>query len=254
MPNGEPRTIQSAEVVFDIFDLLREWDSATLTELADALERAPSTVHQYLATLERYEFVVKEGNTYYLSHRFLDFGVYVRQRNPLFDFARQKVRHIAEETGERAQFSVTEHGRVVVLYTEAGEQAVRAGVRAGQRLPMHATAAGKAILAFSTRDFVEEVVARHGLRSITENTITDIDALTSELATIRDNGIAYNDREDTRGLRAVGTPILDTDGHPLGALSLSGPGNRLEEPQRDREIQNLLRGSANELELRIEYE
>lgn len=254
MEESNPRVIQSAEVVFDIFEVIRANEGVTLTELAEQLDKAPSTVHQYLTTLKRREFVVQDQGVYQLSYRFLDFGTYERQRNPLFEIAKKKTSYLAAETGERAQFSVAEHGRVVVLYTEAGDQAIHAGLRAGRRILMHASAAGKAILAHSLPERVDAIVARHGLAPITENTLTTREELTAELESIRAEGVAYNDREDTPGLRAVGTPILDSDGRPLGALSISGPGHRLDNPERDSEIRSILRGSANELELRIGYE
>jgi len=253
MTNDKIRTIQSADIVFDIFEFIKDRNGATLTEIAEAVDKAPSTVHQYLTTLEQREFVVRSGDEYEISHCFLDFGIYARQQNPMFDLAKEKVAQIVEETGERAQFSVAEHSRIVVLYTEAGEQAVRAGVCAGQRLPIHANAAGKAILVFSAREYVDDAIERHGLKQVTEHTITDTETLRAELESIRRDGVAYNDREDTRGLRAIGVPVLDPDNRPLGALSVSGPVQRLEEPEQDKRIRSLLRGSANELELRVEY-
>ena len=114
MANDDLRTIQSADIVFDIFEYLREQDGATLTEIANALGKAPSTTHQYLTTLERQEFIVRNAGEYQISHRFLDFAVYARQQNPVYDLAAEKVDQIVEETGERAQFSVAEHGSTVV--------------------------------------------------------------------------------------------------------------------------------------------
>lgn len=254
MVSTDIRTIKSAEVVFDIFEIIQSNNGATLTELAGDLQKAPSTVHQYLATLKQREFVVENGGVYHLSHRFLDFGIYERQRNPLFNITKKKVSQLAAETGERVQFSVAEYGQVIVLYTEAGSQAVQTDIRSGQRLPMHATAAGKAILAYSSPEYVDSVVTEHGLTAVTENTITTPTELAKELESIRESSIAYNDREDTPGLRAIGTPILGSDdGPPLGALSISGPVQRLSHPDYDDGIKNMLLGSANELELRVEY-
>lgn len=253
MGTTDNRTIKSAERVFDMFEAIRERGGATLTELAEDLDLAPSTAHQYLSTLQEREFVVKTEGEFNLSHRFLDYGEYVRQRGDIYELAKQKVQQLAEETGERGQFSVPEHGRVVVLHTEVGEQAVKAGVRAGQRLPLHATAAGKAILAYYPTERVEEIIEQRGLDPVTENTITDRGVLFEELETIRERGVAYNDQEDTNRLRAVGAPVRNPDGESIGAVSISGPSHRLESPALEGEIEDLLRGTTNELELKIEY-
>lgn len=254
MGTDSKRTIKSAEVTFDIFEVIRAHDGATLSEISEALDKAPSTIHQYLTTLELREFLVREDGTYNLSYRFLDFGIYVRQQHELSDIAKTKVMDLVKEIGERAQFVIPEYGCVIPIYADTGDQAVRAGVRVGQRLPMHATAAGKAILAHYSAEAVTSIIDQHGLPQVTEHTITDLDKLQNELATIRETGIAYNKQEDTDGLCAIGTPVLGPDDQPLGALSVSGPEHRIRQEERDREIRNLLRGAGNELELRIEYD
>lgn len=71
----------------------------------------------------------------------------------------------ADETAERAQFIVEEHGRAVYVHHAAGNSAVRtpeSGV--GMRIHLHATAAGKAILAFLTEERQLEIVEQRGYR------------------------------------------------------------------------------------------
>lgn len=254
MPDKNKRTIKSIERSFEICETVRELDGATLTELANEFDRSPSTLHQYLQTLLETEFLVKVDQEYHLSYRFLDYGEYARQRNPIYEIARQKVEQLADQTGERAQFVVPEHGQVVVLHTVVGEQAVKAGVRTGQRLPMHATAAGKVMLAFYPRSRVEEILEERTLTKVTEYTITDKAELFKVLDTAAERGIAFNNQEDTSGLRAIGAPILDTSGMPLGALSVSGPSHRLEQEELEQRIIDQLKGVTNEVELRLQYD
>jgi DNA-binding IclR family transcriptional regulator len=247
------RTIKSAETVFDIIEILRVRDGARLTEIADAVEMATSTVHQYLWTLEKREFVYKEGDEYHLSLRFLDYGGFAQNRNREYQLAREKVNELADMTQERAQFVVEEHGRGVYVYTEIGDRAVKTDSRIGKRVWLHATAAGKAILAQFPEETVEDIFDRHGLETVTENTKTDRDELFDELSEIQDHGVAYNNQEDTKGLRAVGVPVMYPDGSVMGALSVSGPTHRFKGETLKQEIPDLLLGTANELELNIEY-
>jgi DNA-binding IclR family transcriptional regulator len=252
-PNGG-RSIKSIETAFEIVETIRVEDGARLNELADVMEKSPSTLHQYLQTLLRSEFLVKVDQEYHLGYRFLNYGEYARQRNPLFEIASTKVDQLADSTGERAQFVVPEHQQVVVLYTVVGDQAVKAGVRTGQRLPMHATAAGKAMLAYYPRTRVEEIIEAQGLPAITGHTITDEAELFDVLERVRENSVAFNDQEDTSGLRAIGCAIRDADGVSVGALSISGPSHRLKQEPVEQETIDRLKGTTNEIELRFQYD
>ncbi|MFC7157457.1 IclR family transcriptional regulator [Halomarina halobia] len=250
---NEVRTIKSAETVFDILEHLRSENGARLTGVANELGMAKSTAHQYLATLELREFVVREGDEYHIGFRFLDYGEFARSRNPVFELAKDAVVELAELTEERAQFVIEEHGRGVYVYTATGERAVKTDSRIGKRVFLHATAAGKAILAHLPEERIDEIFERPGLEPVTDNTIVDPAALREEFEEIRDRGVAYNDQEDTLRLRAVGVPVKDAEGAVLGALSVSGPTHRFKGEVLEREIPDLLLGTANELELNIEY-
>ncbi|WP_254544753.1 IclR family transcriptional regulator [Halomarina pelagica] len=247
------RTIKSVETMFDILELLRTQNGARLTDVADELGMAKSTVHQYLTTLEVREFVVREGDEYHVGLRFLDYGEFARSRNPVYDLAKESVRELAELTEERAQFVIEEHGRGVYVYMAVGDRAVKTDSRIGKRVFLHATAAGKAILAHLPDRRIREVFDAPGLEPVTEHTVVDPDELREELEEIRDRGVAYNNQEDTLRLRAVGVPVMDADGTVLGALSVSGPTHRFKGEVLEREIPDLLLGIANELELNIEY-
>lgn len=247
------RTVKSGERVFDILEFVRDEDGVTVSEVAREFDVAVSTAHQYLKTIESREFVVREGDEYHLALRFLDYGESARQRRPASKLAEENVDELARETNERAQFVVMEHGYAVVLYTAAGDRAVRTNITLGRHVHLHATAAGKAILSRLPEREVREIIDEHGLPAVTPNTITDEEALLAELAEIRNAEVAHNDQEDTPGLRAIGAPVTDQDGGVLGALSVSGPTHRITGDVLEREIPELLLGMANELELKVEY-
>lgn len=254
MSNQNIRTIKSAERVFDILEFIRAADGGSVSDVARELEIAVSTAHQYLKTLELREYLVEKNGEYYLSLRFLDYGESARTRTPAHRFAKEKVAELAKQTGERAQFVVMEHGHGVVLYTSFGDHAVQTNITVGRHVKLHATAAGKAILASLPVQQTKEIIEASGLEPVTENTITDRDELLAELERIRDTGIAYNKQEDTHGLCAIGVAVNNPSDGVLGALSVSGPVHRFTGAVRDEKIPNLLLGEANELELRVEYE
>lgn len=254
--NREPTTdgtVKSVERAMRIAETVMELEGARVSELAAELDMAKSTVHGYLATLHQLGYLVKEGETYQIGTRFLRFGEYSRTRKEEYGMAAQKVTELAEETEERSQFVIEELGRGVFLYRESGAHAVETGSGTGKRMYLHSTSAGKAILAHFPEPTVREILDRWGLPAVTSATITDESALFDELAEIRERGFAVNREENIEGLHAVGVPVQLQDGTVIGALSISGPTHRLKGEYLMEELPDLLLGTANELELNIEY-
>ncbi len=255
MPNPNPAsTIKSLETTIRIIETLHAWDGAHINELATSLEVAPSTVHRHLSTLRKHDFVTKRGDMYYLGIRFLTIGGYLQNNNPAYRLAEQTVQELAERTNERAQFIIEEHGYRVYVHTAVGENAVQTGSHIGKRGHLHCSAAGKAILAFLPRSYVQAILDERGLTQETTHTITDRETLFEELDAICERNTAFNREESLDGLHAVGTTVRDENGHVIGGLSVSGPAHRLTGERFETEIPELLLGMANELELKIQYE
>lgn len=245
--------IKTTDTVFRILEAIQEMDGGRVTEIAEHLDVTKSTVHRHLSTLKEREYVVKRGDEYEIGLRFLDLGQYAKTQNPAYVKAESKVRELASETDERVQFIVEEHGQAVYVARETGEHAVETDPGIGKRVPLHATAAGKAILAHIPESCLEQIIDEQELPKITSNTITDKEELYEELEIIRDRGYSFNDQENIEGLRAVGVPLIGQNDEVIGALSVSGPTKRFTGDRYKREIPELLMGVANELELNIVY-
>lgn len=247
------RRVKAALTTFEILETLNDADGLRLTELADELDMAKSTVHRYLQTLHAGEYVVKEDDEYYVSLRFLDFGWNARSRKEGYRMAKSKVAELAEATEERAQFIVEEHGKAVFVYREAGNHAVQTDPGIGKRIDLHATSAGKAIMAQWPDERVHEYVQRSGLPDVTSKTITDEQTLMAELEEVRESGYSVNREENIDGLHAAGVAVVAPDESALGALSVSGPTNRMKGEWFEEELPDMLMGFANEIELNLKY-
>lgn len=245
--------VNTTGTVFRIVETLRELDGARVTELAEHLDVAASTAHRHLSTLHDLEYVVKDGDVYRLSFKFLRLGEHTRDRRDAYRMAKEKVSDLADETEERAQFIIEEHGQAVYVFRENGVHAVPADSGIGKRIPLHATAAGKAILAHLPDERVDEILDKRGLAAQTTHTTVDETALREELEMVQDRGYSFNKQESIEGLRAVGVVVTSENDRVLGALSVSGPTHRLKDDFFEEEVPSLLLGTANELELNIKY-
>lgn len=251
--NTEVRGIKTTKRVFQIIEFLKDANGAGLTETAGALDISKSTTYRHLASLQREGYVVKEKNVYYPAMKFLALGEYVRNRKPIYEMVRPKVEQLAKETDERAEFIIEEHGQGIFVHQATGANAVLTDTHTGKVAPLHAIAAGKAILAYYSEERVEEIIEKRGLPEQTPNTITDPEGFHEELERIRETSVAYNRQEFVEGLCAVGVSVRNGDGNVLGALSVTGPTNRLTDSMMTEDLAELLRGVANELELNVTY-
>ncbi|WP_380678221.1 IclR family transcriptional regulator [Salinigranum sp. GCM10025319] len=253
MSHQAKNPVQSTVNTFAIVEALRELDGAGVSELAEHLNIPKSTVHNYLSTLEQEEYIVKEDSVYQVGIRFLELGAYARNRRQIFEIAKPEIDRLAEETGELANLLIEEHGRGTYLQRVRGENAVQVEAHVGTRVSLHSTALGKAILAFMPRERVEEIVDRHGLEQPTPKTVSSREELYDDLEEIRESRYALDDEERLKGLRCVAAPILSNDDRVLGAVSVSGPSNRIRGDRFREELPNKVLEAVNVIELNVTY-
>jgi DNA-binding IclR family transcriptional regulator len=78
---------------------------------------------------------------------------------------------------------------------------------------------GKALLAFTPREVVDEVIAA-GLTRHTPHTITEPAVLHRALAKIRRDGYATGNQGHFLGAVSVAAPVLGSDGYAVAAISV----------------------------------
>ena len=245
--------INAVETTLRIAQAVQEYERIGVTELADEVDLPRSTVFNHLKTLEENEYVVNEGGSYRLGCRFLELGAKARSYHDIHGVARGEVNRLAKETGEISALLIQEHGLGVFLHRAEGEQAVHIDSYTGQRIYLHGAALGKAILAALPRERVLDIVDRRGLPALTENTITDREALFDELDRVESAGIAFDDQERLNGLRSVATTITNEDGTVLGAVSIAGPISRVQDDRFRDTFPSKLSDVGNVIELDLTY-
>jgi len=247
--NKPSKYLGSVEKTIKILDALRDLNSAGVTEIAEYLNLPKTTIHPYLLTLEHNEFIVKKDDQYHLSLKFISYGEYIKRQDELFDIIPEEIDRLSEETNELANYLVEEHGRGVYLYQSRSNRGVQTRADIGFRRPLHCTGVGKAILAYLPEKRVDDIIDKHGLTKMTENTITDRDELMSELEEIRKRGYAIDDEEIQRGLRCVAAPILNDRKEVLGGISVASPTGRLKGDRFEEELPEKVMNTANVIEV-----
>lgn len=251
--NESGKTVGAVERAFEIIATLRESGTMTVSEVASTLDIPTSTAHVHLKTLHSLGYIVKEDRAYRLSLRFLRDGCAIRQRKHIYQTAKEEIDSLAAESREVANLGVEENGKRVLLYQSEGNEAVYDNAPVGEYTNMHWTALGKSLLSHLPRSRIDDIVETHGLPAKTDRTITTRERLLAELETIRERGHALEDEERREGIRSVAVPLI-VNGTVIGAISISGTKNRLNDERIDERILERLYAAANIITVRYAYE
>lgn len=251
MKMGQNTTVGSDERMLNIIEALKERTSAGVTELADVLEMPKSTVHVHLSTLKERGYVVQdESHEYRLSLRFLDMGMTIRQTQDMYDEVIPKLNQLAEETEEKAWWTVEENGKAVFIAKAMGSRAIRTNAHIGQHIELYRLAAGKSILANLPDERQNAIIDGYDFPLADGKSRED---LKRELAEIQETGVAYGTEQFLQGVSGIGVPLKDNAGNVYGAISVSGPSNRLDSDRVENELTNLVRGISGELRVSLSY-
>lgn len=203
---------------------------AGLAELADATGLERSTAHRLLATLATVGFVSADpvSRRYRLGPRLAVLGRTAQRREEdLIDAARPSLAAIHGELDETANLVLLDGTTIVYIDQVESSRAVRMFSQIGNRVPAHASGAGKAMLAFQEKIAQKRVLDRLELVSVTPNTITDRGRLITELTAIRKRGYAIDNGEFDEDVMCVAAPIVAPGSPVTAALSISGPAVRM---------------------------
>jgi DNA-binding IclR family transcriptional regulator len=167
----------------------------------------------------------------------------------LMGLARAPMERLAEETGETVNLAVLKDDKAVNVAQVDGPHLVGVGDWTGWKTEPHATANGKVLLAFAGSEF-EDLPLEIPLKTFTEQTITSLKELRSELERVRSAGWGSTLGELEKGFNGVAVPVFDVSGRCLAALSVSGPVYRMP-PQRLPEVAQLCEKIAEEIGARL---
>ena len=205
-----------------VFEAFGEHDEGLgVSELARRANLPKSTVSRIAADLVGQRLLDRDGDTLYLGVRLFELGQTVEQPRRLRQLALPVMTDLRDVTRQTVHLAVLEGNDVVFITIVRAGPIPKALARIGGRLPAHATALGKALLAFSPEEVVERI-ANNGLERRTPHTITEPSVLGRELAELRRSGIATEREECAIDRTCIASPVIDHSGAPIAAISVTG--------------------------------
>jgi DNA-binding IclR family transcriptional regulator len=240
----------SVPVVRSTFYILEELALSQplgLKEITQNTKIAKSTVFRILNTMVQLGYVIRDANRgYRISPVFGRLANEESFNEELRRLALPLMLELRDKFGETVNLGVQQFDKVTYVEVVPSEFALRLQESRGASVPIHASALGKVILAFSPKDVVERFVRHHQLEIVTPNTITRPDDLLSEIKRVRTAGFAFDRGEGSLLAICLGAPILDAEGNAVAAISISGPASRFN-PKRDSPVITSLLRATTEL-------
>ncbi len=248
------RTIQSVDRALDVLEALAEsGEELPLREVAARTDLNVSTCHHLLATLVKRGYAGRSrlGRLYFIGNKVSELSNRRFSQFNIVEMAMPELRRLNQEIDEVVYLSAMQGYELVTLAKLDSSHPIQ--VRAhttSESTAAHATATGKAILAWLPEVEIAKVIAENGLRRYTDRTITNIEDLMEELRHVRRNGYASDNEEFQPGVVCVGSAVRDHHGAVIAAVSSSVPEMRVTDELVEK-IRAAVRSCARELSIQL---
>ena len=246
-------TIEKAIDVLEIF-LDHHEDEISLSELASISGLNIATTHRIVLTLVKRGYLSqkRKRQKYSLSTKFLQYSNVLGRRMKIRDIAYPIVDALNKMVGESVNIAIMDRNEVVYIEHIESNKSLRIFTQVGNRVPLYCTGVGKIFLANMSDNELQKSISSTDLLPHTVNTITDIERLKQELEQVRVEGVATDNEEMEIGVKCIASPVKNSEGSVIAAISVSGPTARLSNI-RVNEVKTLVKSCAVEVSRALGY-
>lgn len=210
-------------------------------EISERTELHKSTAHRLLATLVDKGYVKQNRyNNYQLTLKLFELGSKLVEELDVLEVARPYLNQIVDAVNEVVHLVVLEDDAIVYVDKVEPDTTIRMHSRIGIRRPLYSTAVGKGILSTMGDEEVERIWEETDIKRLTEYTITDLNQMKDELEIIKERGYSIDEQENEIGVRCIAIPLLDYTKKAWGAISISGPVERMTDEALDKIVPVLI--------------
>jgi DNA-binding IclR family transcriptional regulator len=215
-------SIERAFAILEVLDGTRRgWN---ISEISRKLRIPKSSAHVIVLTLERLGYIKRDpaSRRYQLGLKICGLGRSLMKNLALPEIALPHLQWLVEQTRLTAHLAILERNQAVFIQKVDGPGVIKFDTYVGKRADLHCTAVGKVLLAYASEQFAQEILSVDSFPRYTNATITSPAGLRKELCVVRKKGYSVDDEEEELGVRCLGTPVLNSCGESVAALSVTG--------------------------------
>lgn len=238
------RTIQSVDRALTILEeVARERDGMTLSELSDRTGLNASTCHHLISTLVARGYLshLSRIRGYALGSKVWELHEMAEQETEPSVLLSADLRALGKQLGHGVQLAVlSDTSLMTKLSFSAAENPVDEPDEVEKMTALHATATGKAILAWIPDTELVRVISANGLTAYTPRTITSLSGLVEELRLVRRRKYAIDDEEFRDGIVCIGSAIREGGGAVIASISATVAADQATEEYRQHLIREMI--------------
>ncbi|MFV2035616.1 MAG: IclR family transcriptional regulator [Halocynthiibacter sp.] len=252
--NGGGRLIQSVSRALTILEVLAaEREGLTLSELAERAGLNSSTCHHLVATLVARGYLTHLGRSrgYALGQKLHELNILAGREADPAEMLKDDLRKLGERLGHGVQLAVlSETSLLTKLRFSAPNEDLEQPDEVAKMTALHATATGKAILAWIPDTELVRIVSANGLDSYTARTITTLSGLVEELRLVRRRGYSVDVEEFQDGVVCIGAALREVGGAVVASISVTVAAEKATEECRAH-LSKAIISAAHEFSIRL---
>ena len=231
----QPEPVAAVLKVFGLLAALGERKETGISELSLRLAMPKATVYRFLQTMKALGFVRQEPESerYGLTMKLFELGARALQYLDLIELAKRQMRILSDQTSEAVHLGVLVDNEVIYIDKVDAKYNLAMYSRVGKRAPIHATALGKALLAWETPERRDAVIAGMRFTRFRENSVASPAQFLEELARTRQRIYGLDHEEFVEHIVCIAAPIFDHWNSVVAALSVSFPEFRFDSTRQD---------------------
>jgi IclR family transcriptional regulator, KDG regulon repressor len=204
-------------------------EEITVSEMARLSGLNKSTTNRMALTLVKRGYLNQSGKRgkYSLGMKFRTYYGVIKKRSKLGKIASPFLDSLSQDTNETVVLVTLDNTEATHFVIIPTNQLLKTVPDEGTKVALYSTGVGKAILAKFSEKRLEEYSKAVTFRQKTPNTITNINDLKKHLLIVKRDGVAFDDEEESLGVRNIAAAINDQEGNVIGSVGVLGPTIRL---------------------------
>jgi DNA-binding IclR family transcriptional regulator len=225
--------------VLNLFTLTRT--ELGVAEVAKILSRPKSTISGWMSAMHDVGLLDRPngGTRYRLGIRLAAFGELAKRATSAQVVAAPLLEQLTKRTKETTTLNVLIGTEVVNTFMVESPHPIHSGGGLGIPMPIHATAAGKVLVAWKTPEDIRHLLPLR-LEQFTDETVTDPTDFVERLAVVREMGYSTATGELARDLFVASAPVRDSTGTVTAAISIAAPTSRVPAEKIPKLAQDLI--------------
>ena len=247
--------IPNLKRALDVFELLaRNNKGLTLSEISAATKYSKNSIFRIICTLQDCGYVIKDkdGRKIVMSRKLAALGYAGFGESNIVEKSMDIIRAMRDELGETAMLGTLLQNECVMIEQAPGRFSFKFLGEIGMRISLQVSAPGKAIMAYLSKDEIEQRVSKMKFAKYTETTITNKRDYLKELEKVREQGYACDFGEEIAGVHCLGAPVFNAHAYPVASIWITGPAARLPKEKFD-EVGKIVRSYADRISERLGY-